>query len=65
MKILKCGDVTGTTCSFEAHGNSEEETINKLKDHAEKAHPDMLKNATEDEHKMMMDKMHEMMHDKE
>lgn len=36
-KVLKCGDLN-PGCKFEAHGNSEEEVLQKAAQHAKTAH---------------------------
>lgn len=37
MKTLSCKDA-GANCNFVAHGNTEEEVLNKLAEHGKKEH---------------------------
>ena len=57
MKTLSCKDM-GVDCSFVAKGDTDEEVVKKLNDHAMKAHPEvvaeMSKKMSKEE---MMDKM--------
>jgi len=37
QKLFKCRDI-GNDCNFQAHGRSEEEVLQKVSEHAKKAH---------------------------
>lgn len=37
QKLFKCRDI-GTNCNFQARGRSEEEVLQKVSEHAKKAH---------------------------
>lgn len=55
MKKIKCSDLGSADCHFEATGETNEEVKQKLWQHAQEAHPDMLKDIT-DEQKEGMNK---------
>ncbi len=46
MKTIKCSQVGGGMCSFEASGNTAEEVKAKMGEHAKMAHADMIAKAT-------------------
>jgi predicted small metal-binding protein len=46
MKTIKCSQVGGDACSFEASGETTEEVKAKFSEHAKEAHADMLAKAT-------------------
>ncbi|MFZ5364404.1 MAG: DUF1059 domain-containing protein [Patescibacteria group bacterium] len=58
MKTLSCQDVSGLACPFVAKGETEEEVIQQLMDHAKTEHPEesvkMMEGKTEDEIKEVM-----------
>ncbi|MBU1145928.1 DUF1059 domain-containing protein [Patescibacteria group bacterium] len=58
MKTLSCQDVSGLACPFVAKGETEEEVIQQLMDHAKTAHPEesakMMEGKSEEEMKEMM-----------
>ena len=43
MKKLSCADLGAPQCNYEAKGESDDEVINKMIDHANRAHSDMMK----------------------
>jgi predicted small metal-binding protein len=63
MKVLKCTDVSGQNCPFEAHGESIEEIKGLMAQHGGEAHPDMTENASEEDKQVMMEKMDSMVRD--
>jgi predicted small metal-binding protein len=46
MKTIKCSDVGGDTCMFEATGETAEDVKMKLGEHAKVAHADMMAKST-------------------
>ena len=54
---LACKDVSGMVCDFVAYGETAEKTKDALKQHGREAHQDMMAEATEENMKMMEDKM--------
>jgi len=46
MKTIKCSQVGGDTCTFEAAGATAEEVKMKMSEHAKTTHADMVDNAT-------------------
>jgi predicted small metal-binding protein len=46
MKTIKCSQVGGGTCTFEASGETPEEVKGKMAEHAKVAHADMMAKAT-------------------
>jgi predicted small metal-binding protein len=46
MKTIKCSQVGGGSCDFEASGETAEEVKNKLGEHAKTAHADMVAKTT-------------------
>ncbi len=46
MKTIKCSQIGGGTCSFEASGNTAEEVKAKMGEHAKVAHADMMATVT-------------------
>jgi len=46
MKTIKCAQVGGGTCTFEASGETADEVRAKMGEHAKAAHADMVANAT-------------------
>jgi predicted small metal-binding protein len=65
MKHLKCSDVSGAECSFEAHGETAEDTKAALDAHGKEAHAEMLSSASDEQKAMMKEKMDSMMTDDE
>lgn len=43
MKNLSCADLGAPQCNYQARGENDEEVINKMIDHANRAHSDMMK----------------------
>ena len=41
MKVLKCKDVEGADCDFEARGETEQDIFQQCTQHAMTAHPDV------------------------
>jgi predicted small metal-binding protein len=58
MKTLSCQDVSGVACPFVAKGETEEEAIQQLMDHAKTAHPEesakMMEGKSEEEMNEML-----------
>lgn len=46
MKTIKCSQVGGGTCAFEATAATAEEVKSQMSEHAKVAHADMMANAT-------------------
>ena len=46
MKTIKCSQVGGGTCAFEATGATAEEVKSQMGEHAKVAHADMMASAT-------------------
>ena len=46
MKTIKCSQVGGGTCAFEASGETAEEVKSKMGEHAKAAHADIMAQAT-------------------
>ncbi|OGG52675.1 hypothetical protein A3H16_01140 [Candidatus Kaiserbacteria bacterium RIFCSPLOWO2_12_FULL_53_8] len=46
MKTIKCSQVGGGTCTFEASGETADEVRTKMGEHAQVAHADMVAKAT-------------------
>jgi predicted small metal-binding protein len=62
MKILKCSDLDPSSdCHFEATGDTNEEVIGKLFQHASEAHKDKLEGMSEDDKEGMTTKMNELL----
>ncbi|MAG92058.1 hypothetical protein CMO83_05260 [Candidatus Woesearchaeota archaeon] len=61
MKSLKCSDLGASDCTFEATGESDEEIIQKMFAHAAEVHKDKLAGMTDEQKKVMMDKMGELL----
>lgn len=59
MKMLSCRDMGGND-DFVAKGNTEEEVMEKMQEHAKMMHPEMVEEKSEEE----MTKMKEMMKEK-
>ena len=62
MKTIKCSQVGGGTCNFEASGMTAEEVKMKMSEHAKEAHADMVAQATPEsmtEWNQMFDKLWE------
>lgn len=49
MKTLKCADVAGIACDFEAHGETDAEVKAKLQEHGMGAHAEMMAGLTEEQ----------------
>jgi len=56
MKSLKCDDIGGVNCGFEATGETSDEVKGKMMEHAKEVHPEKLEGMT-DESKAEMDKL--------
>ena len=57
MKSMTCRDMGTEYCDFKASGRTAKEVKDKMFKHADKVHPELLKNATEKEKKDMEKKM--------
>jgi predicted small metal-binding protein len=58
MKTLKCSDLDSSSdCHFEASGETNEEVIGKLFQHASEAHKDKLAGMSEEDKQAMTTKM--------
>ena len=57
MKSLKCNDVSGQKCPFDAHAESIEEAKELLKKHGMEVHPDMMEKLSDEDKKNMEAKM--------
>jgi len=49
MKTLKCSEVAGIDCDFTATGETDAEVTQKLQEHGESAHADMMSALTEEQ----------------
>ncbi|PIR89391.1 MAG: hypothetical protein COU07_00630 [Candidatus Harrisonbacteria bacterium CG10_big_fil_rev_8_21_14_0_10_40_38] len=62
MKTIKCSQVGGGECTFEASGETVDEVRGKMSEHAKEAHKDMVEKATPEsmtEWNAMFDKLWE------
>jgi len=57
MKTLKCKEVSGVACAFEACGETNEEAINVLFEHGSLQHKEMLDKMDELSEEKMFEKM--------
>ncbi len=46
MKTLKCSDLGGAGCDFQATGNTDEEVVQKMNQHATESHKELLEKMT-------------------
>ena len=61
MKTLACKDLGNPQCPFVAEGETAEEAVQKMKDHAKSTHMNKLAGMSEEEmDKMMSDQVKEM-----
>ncbi len=49
MKTLKCADVAGIACDFEATGETDAEAKAKLQEHGMSAHAEMMAGLTDEQ----------------
>lgn len=49
MKTLKCADVAGISCDFQATGETNEEVTAKLQEHGMAAHAEMMAGMNEEQ----------------
>ena len=57
MKTLKCAEVAGVTCDYEAKGETDAEVKGKLQSHGASAHADAMKAMTDEQKAAMGTKM--------
>jgi predicted small metal-binding protein len=57
MKTLKCEDISGTACSYEAKGETDQEVIDDMMRHAAETHREMAENASEQDKQAMISMM--------
>ncbi|MBD3388402.1 MAG: DUF1059 domain-containing protein [Candidatus Altiarchaeales archaeon] len=61
MKSLKCSELSGLECEFEATGETAEEVKKALLDHGMKEHADVMAAMSEDQKRMLMEKADKML----
>ncbi len=54
MKTLSCKDIGTPTCDFVAVGETDDEVLDKMMDHAEMEHPENLQKMSEDDMRAKM-----------
>lgn len=54
MKTLSCANLGQTTCDYVAFGETDEEVVDKMLEHAEMAHPEDLTKVSEDDMRKRM-----------
>lgn len=56
---LKCADIGGEDCHFDAKGETKEEVIKKIYEHATEVHPEKLEGMTDEDKEKMNTMMNE------